>query len=74
MKIWKIWKRSGAVLLAVVLAGAMAVPAAAKEEREKITKVALTFSAYDSGDEGEYGEVEAKYASSSAYMVTRTLG
>lgn len=58
MKIWKIWKRSGAVLLAVVLAGAMAVPAAAKEEREKITKVALTFSAYDSGDEGEYGEVE----------------
>lgn len=54
----KIGKRMVTVWLAAVLAGSMAVPAAAKEEREKITKVALTFSAYDSGDEGEYGEVE----------------
>lgn len=54
----KIWKRMTAALMAALLAGSMAFPAAAKEEREKITKVSLTFSYFDSGDDGEYGEVE----------------
>lgn len=54
----KIGKRFAAVVMSALLAGTMAVPALAAEERTKISKVSLTFTAYDSGDDGEYGEVD----------------
>ncbi|MCI8949691.1 MAG: hypothetical protein HFG49_06545 [Lachnospiraceae bacterium] len=52
----KIWRKAAAVLLSALLTGLMAVPALAAEERTKIERVTLTFTAYD--DSEEYGEVE----------------
>ena len=54
----KLWKRLSAVLLSALLAGMTAAPAFAAETRTKIENVSLTFTAYDNGDDGEYGEVE----------------
>lgn len=54
----KLWKRIGTVLFCALLTGMTAVPAFAAETRTKIENVSLTFTAYDNGDEGEYGEVE----------------
>ena len=54
----KIGKRIAALVLSALLAGTMAVPALAAEERTKISKVTIKFTAYDSGDDGEYGEVD----------------
>lgn len=54
----KMWKKLTAAVLSALLAGMMAMPALAAETRTKIEKVSLTFTAYDNGDEGEYGEVE----------------
>lgn len=51
-------KKLAATLLAVLLAGMTALPALAAETRTKIENVNLIFTAYDNGDEGEYGEVE----------------
>ncbi len=59
----KIWKKITAIAMAALLAGAMAVPAFAAEDRTKIEKVSLTFTAYDDGDETEYGEVDVSTGS-----------
>lgn len=61
-------KRLSAFLLAAVLAGAMGAPAWAKEERTKIDRVHLNFSAYDEDDNSDYGAVEVT-AGSGAYSV-----
>ena len=53
-------KKLIAMMLSVLLAGIMAVPALAAETRTKIEKVTLDFVAYDDGEDGEYGEVEVK--------------
>lgn len=54
----KIRKKLTALMLAALFAGLSVIPALAAEERTKIEKVSLTFTAYDNGDEGEYGEVD----------------
>ncbi len=53
-------KKLIAMMLSVLLAGIIAVPALAAETRTKIEKVTLDFVAYDDGEDGEYGEVEVK--------------
>ena len=64
----KAWKKLTAWLLAAALAGFTAVPAMAAEERTKIEKVGLTFTAVDYGDETSYGEVEVDTASANYYV------
>ncbi|MDO5415774.1 MAG: hypothetical protein Q4F29_01120 [Lachnospiraceae bacterium] len=59
----RVWKKLTAVMLSALLAGAMAVPAFAAEERTKIEKVSLSFTAYDDGEDTEYGEVEVSTGS-----------
>lgn len=53
-------KKLAALLLSVVLAGMTALPALAEETRTKIEEVTLEFTAYDDGEDGEYGEVEVR--------------
>lgn len=64
----KIWNKITALAMAALLAGAMAIPSFAAETRTKIEKVSLTFTAYDDGDETEYGEVDVDTGSGPYYV------
>lgn len=64
----KLWKKITAAAMAIFLAGAMTIPAFAAETRTKIEKVSLTFTAYDDGDETEYGEVDVDSGSGPYYV------
>ena len=55
------WKKITAIILPALLAGVMAIPGMAAEERTKIENVSLNFTAYD--DSEEYGEVEVNTGS-----------